>query len=120
MSDRLGIANLSGSEATIASRSSFGKANPMTVSSRENARYTREPIRNLTRSRTNASVVRGKLIAAARTSSSITTTVASRSVADRIRPIDDRKKRAPWSDLGLGGERDVARFVALQARGAFG
>jgi len=37
-SDRLGIMNFSGSERTSASRSSFGNANPITVSSRENAR----------------------------------------------------------------------------------
>ncbi len=54
-SDGRGIRNLSGSDATSASRSSFGNAKPMTVSSRENARYTSRPTRNLTRSRTSAS-----------------------------------------------------------------
>ncbi len=38
MSARLGIMNFSGSEATSASRSSFGNANPISLSSRENAR----------------------------------------------------------------------------------
>ena len=40
---------------TSASRSSFGKAKPIIVSSRENARYTMRPTRNFTRSRTSAS-----------------------------------------------------------------
>ena len=47
--------NLSGSDATSASRSSLGKANPITSSSREKARYTIRPTRNLTRSRTSTS-----------------------------------------------------------------
>ena len=47
--------NLSGSEAMSPSRSSFGKAKPINVSSREKATYTICPTRNLTRSRTSAS-----------------------------------------------------------------
>ena len=47
--------NFSGSEATRASRSSFGKPNPISVSSRENATKTIRPTLNLTRSRTSAS-----------------------------------------------------------------
>jgi hypothetical protein len=38
MSDALGIENLAGSEATSPSRSSFGNAKPMMVSSREKER----------------------------------------------------------------------------------
>ena len=38
MSDGLGSRNLSGSEATSAARSSLGKAKPIMVSSRANAR----------------------------------------------------------------------------------
>jgi hypothetical protein len=47
--------NLSGSDRTIASRSAFGKPKPISVSSRENARYTYRPTRNFTRSRTSVS-----------------------------------------------------------------
>ena len=50
-----GIRNLSGADVISASRNIFGKANPITVSSRENARKTIRPTRNFTRPRTTAS-----------------------------------------------------------------
>jgi hypothetical protein len=40
MSDGRGMENFSGSAATNASRSSFGHPNPISVSSRENAKNT--------------------------------------------------------------------------------
>ena len=55
MSEVGGSMYLCGSAATSASRSSRGNAKPITVSSRENARYTILPTRNFTRSRTSAS-----------------------------------------------------------------
>jgi hypothetical protein len=55
MSDLLGSLNFSGSEATNASLSSLGNPKPMTVSSREKARKTIRPTRNLTQSRMVAS-----------------------------------------------------------------
>jgi hypothetical protein len=76
-SDGIGIRNLSGSDATSASRSSFGKANPISVSSRENATYTSPRTRNFTRSRTSASSVRGRDSANRRTSSTVTMAIPS-------------------------------------------
>src|SRR5262245_24336724 len=73
MSPSLGSENFSGSASTRASRHSFGNAKPITVPSRENARYTMRPIRNFTRPRTMASALRGSVLANARTSSILTT-----------------------------------------------
>src|SRR5213596_2207782 len=69
--------NLAGSEPINASRHSFGNPNPITVSSFEKATYTILPTRNFTRPRTSASVVRGKVLANARTSSSVTIAATS-------------------------------------------
>src|SRR5881275_2529580 len=72
MSDALGSENLSGSDSTSAIRQSFGNPNPISVPSFENDRKTIRPIRNFTRPRTNASLLRGSVLANARTSSIVT------------------------------------------------
>src|SRR6266567_2054750 len=74
MSEGPGIMNLSGSEATSASRSSFGKPNPISVSSRDKDRNTIRPTRNFTRSRTSASYEGGRLSASSRTPSIVAVT----------------------------------------------
>src|SRR4029079_4820037 len=96
MSDSPGSANFSGSDSTRASRSSFGKAKPIVLPSREKDRETICPIRNLTRPRTRPSLLRGSFSATARTSSIVTITV-------RLR----RTVRTPSAD-------DVRRIVAIE------
>src|ERR1700738_180753 len=64
--------NLSGEPPTSQSRSSFGKANPITLSSREKASQTMRPTRNFTRPPTRASYASGSVIANRRTSASET------------------------------------------------
>src|SRR4029453_7315304 len=73
MSDCLGSENFSGSDSTRASRNALGNAKPMTVPPAENARETIRPLLNLTRPRASASVLRGSVLANARTSSTVTT-----------------------------------------------
>src|SRR5687768_2482553 len=68
------MTNVSGRDATSESRSSFGKANPIIVSSRLNARNTMRPTRNLTRSRTTTSYARSSRLTICRTSSMVTAT----------------------------------------------
>src|SRR5947208_9307818 len=75
MSDVSGIRNFAGSDAISASRSSFGKAKPISASSRENARYTIRPTRNLTRSRTRTSWERGSVEASSLTAPIVVTAV---------------------------------------------
>ena len=70
---RSGIMNLSGSLATSAARSSFGKPNPIRSSSAETDAYTRAPTRNLVWSRIRCSEVRGSDIAIRRTSCRVAT-----------------------------------------------
>src|SRR5487761_1363216 len=70
-SPRSGIMNLSGSLATSAARSSFGKPNPSRSSSGDTAAYTIRPIRYFVWSRMRCSVVRGNDIAIRRTSSAL-------------------------------------------------
>src|SRR5437762_13736651 len=74
MSPRLGSENFSGSEWTSASRSSFGNANPIVDPSGERESQTIRPIRNFWYPRTTPSLVRGRLLAKAQTSSTVTTT----------------------------------------------
>src|SRR6266705_227814 len=107
MSAGVGMRNLSGSEATSASRSSFGKANPICVSSRENAKYTIRPTRNFTRSRTSASYERGKLEATARTPSMVAM------VLERISPALNVLRSFPRGDASGGsasGEFESAQL----------
>ena len=63
--------NLSGSLATSAARSSFGKPNPSRSSSAETDAYTILPTRNFVWSLMRCSVVRGSDIAIRRTSSRV-------------------------------------------------
>jgi hypothetical protein len=72
-SDVIGIKNFSGSPATRSARSSFGKPKPMMISSAEMPAYTMLFTRNRTRSLIRCSVVRGRVSAIARTSSTVTT-----------------------------------------------
>jgi hypothetical protein len=72
-SDSRGSANLPGSAAIRASRSSLGNPNPIVVSSGDTDTYTIFPTRNFTYSRIRCSELRGSVTATARISSSVTT-----------------------------------------------
>src|SRR5215831_8656160 len=94
MSDWLGSENFSGSAATSASRSSFGKAKPITVPSREKDSQTMRPIRNFTLPCTNASLLRGSALANSQTSSIVTMARAGR-LAEELRQVGLRQERNP-------------------------
>src|SRR6478672_9521407 len=72
MSPSLGSENLSGSDSTRAARQSFGKPKPIVDPSFEKARKTIRPTRNLSRPRTNASLLRGSVCASSCTSPTVT------------------------------------------------
>src|SRR5215471_4201708 len=109
MSDWLGSANFSGSEATRASRSSFGYAKPITVPSREKDSQTMRPIRNFTLPCTNASLLRGSALANPRTSSIVTMAGAVR-LAQELGQVGLRQA----GNLGLLGLAQLrgARILA--------
>src|SRR5919201_2852733 len=124
MSPALGMRNLSGSEPTSPSRHSFGNAKPMIVSSREKARYTIRPTRNFTRSRTSASVVRGRLSASGRTSSMVTTTRSSSvrglDPADVAGLVDERRRVDVAQPREVVGERLGLAGAELEQQRAAG
>src|SRR5512133_2216098 len=72
MSASLGSENFSGSDSTSAARQSFGKPKPMVEPSFEKERKTMRPTRNLMRPRTNASLLRGRVLASCWTSATVT------------------------------------------------
>src|SRR5687767_1614222 len=106
MSDSLGRENFSGSDSTSAVRHSLGKANPIVEPSREKDRYTIRPIRNFTRPRTKASLLRGSALATARTSSTVTTDLGSGFGRAGVQPAD-AVRDPPQREAGGQGPEQV-------------
>src|ERR1700754_5143680 len=113
MSDVRGSVNLSGSAATIAARSSFGKPTPITVSSRENAMKTMRPTRNLIWSRTTTSYERGNDVVTRRTSPTVITAptlvpTPDNRVAVRGDAVDKQSKPEREPCAGIAGKDGLA------------
>jgi len=72
MSDSLGSENLCGSDSTSAARHSFGNPQPIVEPSFEKDRKTIRPTRNFSRPRTQASLLRGNVLASSWTSPTVT------------------------------------------------
>src|SRR5258705_7440493 len=124
MSDSLGSENLAGSDSTSAARQSFGKPNPIVDPSFEKERKTMRPTRNLIRPRTNASLLRGSVLASSWTSATMTGTrlgCASGTGVLWSRREHDRIAEAAPVDLirvAAGGAQE--RRGGIQTRGRAG